>query len=194
MNGVGVAVGDSEAMLHEVEVDLKRSVAVRDRRGRQAARRDVQRHLPPVIQRRREREADLADDLGPQVQRRDRGLPVTPRELRPERAAGRRLEVQARSGSVSLACRSGSSAGRGRPVPRATPRRRASCRPRGGRGWRPRIWLTSSYDQRSNANSIDSRSRSRNSGLTWVSKLRGSSALAFTIAPFLSVRKPLHEI
>ena len=40
--------------------------------------------------------------------------------------------------SVSLAFRSGSNAGRGRPVPGATRRRRASCRPQGGRGWHRR--------------------------------------------------------
>ena len=41
----------------------------RHRTGGEAARGDVKRDGPPVVRKRREREPDLADDLGPQVQR-----------------------------------------------------------------------------------------------------------------------------
>src|SRR4051812_6665283 len=44
--------------------------------------------------------------------------------------------------------------------------------------------LTSSYDQRSKAYSIESRSRSRKSGLTSVSKLTSWPAFVFTGTPF----------
>src|SRR6478609_6694736 len=53
---------------------------------------------------------------------------------------------------------------------------------------------TSSYDQRSKAASIDSRSRSRNKGLTSVSKLTGSLASGGTVAPFCSsARQGSHQ-
>ena len=57
-------------MIDEVEVDLERARAVRNRRGRQPARGDVKRDVPGMIEPGRAREADLADDLGPQMQRR----------------------------------------------------------------------------------------------------------------------------
>src|SRR6187200_3289759 len=59
--------------------------------------------------------------------------------------------------------------------------------------------LTSSRDQRSKANSIELRSRSRNNGLTSVSKLTGSVESAIMRAPFGSfdsqaLRKSLDEV
>ena len=58
---------------------------------------------------------------------------------------------------------------------------------------RPRIpsafSLTSSYDQRSNANSINSRSRSRNIGLISVSKLTASPAFALMRRSFVTAAK-----
>ena len=140
------------------------------------ARRHVQRHVSPVVERRHERQASLADDLEPRVLRRDRRPPVAPRALRPGR--GRRADG-ARSRHVGLGqpgmplwvqrrkrstCASGHTRSQG-IVPSARRSRMASA-----------FSLTSSYDQRSNANSIDSRSLSRNSGLMSVSKLTGSSA------------------
>ena len=50
--------------------------AMRDRRRRQAARRDVERHVPGVVHPRRLHEPHLAHDLRPQV---ERGAGVMPR-------------------------------------------------------------------------------------------------------------------
>jgi len=66
-----------EAVVEQVERDLHVAGAVAGghRPGRQPARGDVQRHVPPVVARRRERHADLAGDLGVAVQRLLRRLP-----------------------------------------------------------------------------------------------------------------------
>src|SRR5689334_21801187 len=62
-------------MVHEVEFDVEDAAAIRNRRGRESARTDVERGLPPVILMRAERQPDLADDLRPHVQRRTRRFP-----------------------------------------------------------------------------------------------------------------------
>jgi hypothetical protein len=105
------SVGHDEAMVDEVEGDLKGAVSVRDRWRREAPGGDLERDVPPVVHRRRERQADLADDLGPHVQGGDRRLPLPPRQLGPsfspggrssrsrgsaEAAAGSRLRVRIR--------------------------------------------------------------------------------------------------
>src|ERR1700749_5240660 len=45
-----VTVGNAQDMIKEVEVELERPAAVGDRRGRQAARRHVERDMPRMIQ------------------------------------------------------------------------------------------------------------------------------------------------
>ena len=57
-------------MIDEVEFDLEISRTVRDRRGRQPARAHIDRHMPGMIEPGCAGEPDLADDLGPEVQRR----------------------------------------------------------------------------------------------------------------------------
>src|SRR5262249_36316476 len=56
---------------------------VRNGRGGQAARGDVERDLPPMVHVRAERQPYFADDLGPHVQRRAGGLPGLERQRRP---------------------------------------------------------------------------------------------------------------
>ena len=58
-------------------------LSARHRRRAEPARGDVERDLPPVVLHRRERQARLADDLRPAVQRRVRVLPVRQRQRRP---------------------------------------------------------------------------------------------------------------
>ena len=83
---VAAAGAQFELVRDEVEIDLERLAAERDRRGAEPARGDVQRHLPAVVEPRRQREADLADNLRPKLQR-GRGVPPLGMiELRPERA------------------------------------------------------------------------------------------------------------
>src|SRR5713226_10699428 len=64
-----VAGGGPQDMIDEVEIDLEGPRPIGDRRGGQSARGDVQRDVPGMIQPGRARQADLADDLGPQMQR-----------------------------------------------------------------------------------------------------------------------------
>ena len=75
--GPPVAGLDEERVVDEVEVNLKRAQPVRNRRGRQAARRDIERAVPAVIDRRALAEAYLAHDLRPHVQRRTRVGPAS---------------------------------------------------------------------------------------------------------------------
>ena len=59
---------DAQLLVDEVEFHVERTILVGDRRGGQASWADVQRHLPPVVDQRCVRQADLADDLCPHVQ------------------------------------------------------------------------------------------------------------------------------
>ena len=60
---------DDELLRDEVELDFEGAIAVWNGRGCQSAGRDIQRHVPAVIQPGSLGQADLADDLGPQLQR-----------------------------------------------------------------------------------------------------------------------------
>ena len=64
-----------KAMVEEVELDLEQLAADRDGRGGEAAGADIERHLPAVVDPGRQGKADLADDLGPQLQRQRRVTP-----------------------------------------------------------------------------------------------------------------------
>src|SRR5665213_905881 len=70
-------------MIDEIEVDLEHARAVRNWRGRQAARGDVKRDVPGVIEPGGARETDLADDLSPQMQRRIGVAPLSGGQFRP---------------------------------------------------------------------------------------------------------------
>src|SRR5450756_1529696 len=70
-------------MIDEVEVDLEAAHAVWNGRRRQPARGDIERDMPGMIEPRRAREPDLADDLGPQVQRFVSLPPRRERQFRP---------------------------------------------------------------------------------------------------------------
>src|SRR6266849_6251371 len=80
---VPVAGSYPQHMVDKVEIELEGAGAVRDRRGRQAARGQVQRHVPGVVEPRRLRQAYLADDLRPQMQRLAGILPSRIGQLRP---------------------------------------------------------------------------------------------------------------
>jgi hypothetical protein len=59
-------------MRDEIEIDLERPDAVRDRSRREPACRQVQRDMPGMIHPGTLGEPDLSNDLGPQVQSRVR--------------------------------------------------------------------------------------------------------------------------
>ena len=68
---------------------LEDALTVRDGRRRQTPCRHVQRHGPRMIDGRRLREAHLADDLRPEVQRGARVAPLRQRKARPRHRRGR---------------------------------------------------------------------------------------------------------
>jgi hypothetical protein len=73
----------AQLMIDEVEGDAERAVAVRDRGGRHAARRYVERDVPGMIQPRRLCHTYFADDLSPHVQRCGCVAPVCERQCGP---------------------------------------------------------------------------------------------------------------
>ncbi len=79
-----VADLEDQRVIDEIEVDLKDSVPVGNRRGRQPSRGDVERAVPPMIDRRALPESNLADDLRPHVERRAGVGPAFEWQRRPE--------------------------------------------------------------------------------------------------------------
>jgi hypothetical protein len=69
------------AVVDEVEVDLEGRVSFVQPSGGEAAHVDVEGNVPPLVARRRGREADLAHDLAVEVQRVLRRPPVDEVEL-----------------------------------------------------------------------------------------------------------------
>src|ERR1700751_4977363 len=67
----------------KIELHLEGNVAIRNRRGRQSTRVDVERYVPPVIGGRGEFEPYLADNLRPHVKVVAGGLPLTQRKSGP---------------------------------------------------------------------------------------------------------------
>ena len=70
-------------MLTKIELDVELARPVVNRRSREPARSDVQRHVPRVVRPRRTNEADLAHDLTPQVERLQGVAPLLVFEFRP---------------------------------------------------------------------------------------------------------------
>jgi hypothetical protein len=104
---VSAARAGDEPVLDEVELDLEDLVAGRHRRGGKAARADVERHLPAVVQPRREREAHLADDLRPELERRRGVAPPRVGELGPDVrrvAHGSRPAARRRASAAGRRC------------------------------------------------------------------------------------------
>src|SRR6266508_6847957 len=81
----GAAVGGrgGQLVFDQVEVDLEDTLADRNHRGGQPPSRHRECDTPPFIEKWRELELHLADDLQPHVQRRERGLPVLVRQRWP---------------------------------------------------------------------------------------------------------------
>src|SRR5205085_9982371 len=74
---------DEKLVRDEIEIKLECALAVRDRRCGQPARGHIERHVPPMIDERRLRKTNLADDLRPHVQGRISILPFGERQRRP---------------------------------------------------------------------------------------------------------------
>jgi hypothetical protein len=91
---------EAQGVVHEVELQGEGARAVRDHTGGQPARRDIERRLPGMIQPRRLGEPHLADDLGPEVQRRIGLAPFSVRQRRPGVSLGRCRHVASSDGSL----------------------------------------------------------------------------------------------
>src|SRR5918995_4472786 len=78
-----VTRSDREAMFHQIEIDLKLTVAVRNRRRGEPTRRHVKRGMPRMVDPRRLNETDLSDDLQPHVQGISRCEPLMQFEYGP---------------------------------------------------------------------------------------------------------------
>jgi hypothetical protein len=72
-----------ETMRNEVEFHAQEAGPVRQTRGRQTARRQMQRHPPGMVDWRRQRHGNLAHHLRPHVQRRVGIAPLIERQCRP---------------------------------------------------------------------------------------------------------------
>lgn len=99
-----VAAADFEPVADEIELDLESAGAIGDGRCRQAARADVQRHLPPMVEQGSVGHAELAHDLGPHVQCLAGGGPVRYPEARPvlRRGGGHRCHFLVSRGPAWL--------------------------------------------------------------------------------------------
>src|SRR5207248_11299893 len=75
-------------MIEEIEVQLKGTIRVMNRRRGEATGGNVQRNVPPVVQPGSESEADLAYDLRPHMKR---GTGVFPRSIWERRPAVRQV-------------------------------------------------------------------------------------------------------
>ena len=84
-NGFDLAIVglQHQLVVEEIEPQLKGEVRVRNRSGREAAGRNIERNVPPVVQPGGKREPNLADDLRPPVERGVSVLPGCKRERRP---------------------------------------------------------------------------------------------------------------
>src|SRR5579885_505140 len=72
-----------ELVVEEIDINAEASIRVRNRRSGETAGRDIERHVPPMILKRRQSQARLADDLRPQVQRVAGVFPGVERQRRP---------------------------------------------------------------------------------------------------------------
>ena len=70
-------------MIDEIEIDLEDAAAERNGRGRQAPGSNAERHLPPIVEERNERELHLTHDLGPHVECDERVFPLLVGQRRP---------------------------------------------------------------------------------------------------------------
>ena len=63
------AGSNGESVADEIKLDFKSRLPERNGRSGQAARRDIKRHVPPMILQRSESQTRLSHDLGPHVER-----------------------------------------------------------------------------------------------------------------------------
>ena len=89
-------------MVVKVELDLETAAIVRDRSCRQTSRRDIQRHVPPVIDTRVRSQPYLADDLQIEMQRVLCGPPGVERHFGEKFGVAHKIQRQTRSSSGTV--------------------------------------------------------------------------------------------
>src|SRR5207245_3286642 len=105
MHGAVVRPED-ELVLDEIELHVERPGPVRHGAGREPARGDVERHLPPMVLPPREGEAGFPDDLGPHVESRVRVPPLIERQRGPGRSCvNNRAQGTSSASRVASRCR-----------------------------------------------------------------------------------------
>src|SRR5687767_9360884 len=93
-------------MLHEIKIDLEDSIIIRNRRRCETGGRDVERHVPAMIDPWTLRETNLADDLRPQLQCRESLAPCLEGKARPRFLMRTVANAhQLRPGRPSFGCR-----------------------------------------------------------------------------------------
>ena len=89
-------------MFVKIEFDLKITSSIRDRSRRQTSRRDIQRHVPPVIDTRMRSQTYLADDLQIEMQRVLRRPPGVKRHFGEKFGVAHTIQVQRRFSSTAI--------------------------------------------------------------------------------------------
>src|SRR2546421_6742956 len=83
LSGHAITHPDTELVVNEVEFDFEYFSIIRNGRGSQPAGTHVERHVPPVVYQRSERQPDFTHNLCPHVKRGPCVLPGSKRESRP---------------------------------------------------------------------------------------------------------------
>ena len=66
--GLGIRRANHKLVIDEVEFHFEMAVAIRHHRRIEPARTEIERHVPPMVDQRRQFEADLSHDLRPHVE------------------------------------------------------------------------------------------------------------------------------
>ena len=92
-HGSAGAGGNTQLVFLKIELDFKHTLCVRNRTRRQATGIHVQRDVPPMVQRRAERHANLPHDLRPHVESAIGLLPFFQWQRRPGLLAPQRGSI-----------------------------------------------------------------------------------------------------
>ena len=81
--GLGIRRTNLQLVIDEVEFHFEMAVAIRHHRRIEPARTEIERHVPPMVDQRRQFEADLSHDLRPHVECGVGVLPIREADCRP---------------------------------------------------------------------------------------------------------------
>jgi hypothetical protein len=90
-----------ERVIEKIDIDREGPVAIGHGRGGEAARRHIERDLPPMVLHGRQCQPRLADDLQPHVERRIGILPLAERQRGPRRIFRGGIHDASGAGSIT---------------------------------------------------------------------------------------------